>query len=63
MFSLDEYNAAREGAALLDRSTAGKISLTGADRASFLHALLTNDIAGLTPGAGTYAATSRHRDE
>src|SRR6266576_4210402 len=56
MFSLDQYAAAKEGVALIDRSSQGKIALTGADRASFLHALLTNDIARLTPGTGTYAA-------
>jgi folate-binding protein YgfZ len=56
MFSLDQYTAAKEGAALLDRSAQGKIALSGADRASFLHSLLTNDIARLTPGTGTYAA-------
>jgi tRNA-modifying protein YgfZ len=56
MFSLDQYRAAKEGAALIDRSTQGRISLTGRDRAAFLHALLTNDIARLTAGTGTYAA-------
>jgi folate-binding protein YgfZ len=56
MFSLEQYNAAREGAAIIDRSAQGKVALTGADRASFLHSLLTNDIARLTPGTGTYAA-------
>jgi folate-binding protein YgfZ len=56
MFSTDQYTAATERAAFLDRSSQGKISLTGADRAAFLHALLTNDIAGLVPGTGTYAA-------
>jgi tRNA-modifying protein YgfZ len=56
MFSLEQYKAAREGAAIIDRSARGRISLTGADRASFLHSLLTNDIARLTPGTGTYAA-------
>ena len=56
MFSLDQYNAAKGGAALLDRSTQGKISFTGPDRAAFLHGLLTNDIARLTAGTGTYAA-------
>jgi folate-binding protein YgfZ len=54
--SSHQYTAAKEGAALIDRSAQGKISLTGADRASFLHALLTNDIARLTPGTGAYAA-------
>jgi tRNA-modifying protein YgfZ len=56
MFSLEQYHAAKERAAIIDRSTQGKIALTGPDRASFLHALLTNDIARLTPGTGTYAA-------
>ena len=56
MFSLDQYTAAHERAVLIDRSTQGKIALTGADRASFLHALLTNDIARLAAGTGTYAA-------
>jgi folate-binding protein YgfZ len=56
MFSLDQYNAAKGGAALIDRSTQGKISLAGPDRAAFLHGLLTNDIARLTAGTGTYAA-------
>ena len=45
MFSLDQYNAAHNSAALIDRSSQGTIALTGGDRASFLHALLTNDIA------------------
>lgn len=56
MSSLDPYKAAHNSAVFVDRSSRGKISLTGADRASFLHALLTNDIARLTPGTGTYAA-------
>jgi folate-binding protein YgfZ len=56
MFSLDQYTAAKERAAIIDRSAQGKIALAGADRASFLHALLTNDIARLTPGTGAYAA-------
>src|SRR5437773_238650 len=56
MFSAEQYAAAREHAAVIDRSDRGKISLIGADRASFLHALLTNDVARLTPGTGTYAA-------
>ena len=41
---------------LIDRSSQGTIALTGGDRASFLHALLTNDIARLTSGQGVYAA-------
>lgn len=56
MFSVDQYNAAHNSGALVDRSTQGTIALTGADRAAFLHALLTNDIALLTKGRGVYAA-------
>jgi folate-binding protein YgfZ len=50
------YTALRHGAALIDRSSAGRILLTGADRRSYLQGLLTNDIAALTPGTGCYAA-------
>lgn len=55
MFSIDHYDAAHNSAIVFDRSL-GTIALTGGDRASFLHALLTNDIASLTRGRGAYAA-------
>ena len=50
------YAALRGGAGLVDRSGAGRILLTGADRRSYLQGLLTNDIEALTPGTGCYAA-------
>ena len=56
MFSLDQYQAARTSAIIVDRSAHGTIALTGADRLSFLHALLTNDIARLRKGTGIYSA-------
>src|SRR5688572_10937875 len=56
MFSLDQYTSAHRSAVIVDRSTHGTVGLTGADRRSFLHALLTNDIARLTKGTGTYSA-------
>lgn len=56
MFSLDQYLAVRRSAGLIDRSSQGKIALTGSDRASFLHGLLTNDILALGAGTGCYAA-------
>jgi folate-binding protein YgfZ len=56
MFSLDQYAAAHNSAITIDRSSQGTIVLTGGDRASFLHALLTNDIALLAKGKGVYAA-------
>ena len=50
------YTAAHEGAAWLDRSARGRLVVSGADRRSYLHGLLTNDITALTPGTGCYAA-------
>ena len=50
------YDAARHGAALIDRSDRGRIAVSGKDRASYLHGLLTNDIAALRTGEGCYAA-------
>jgi tRNA-modifying protein YgfZ len=50
------YEAGRTRAALVDRSDRGRVVATGADRRSYLHGLLTNDIAALTPGRGCYAA-------
>src|ERR1700693_2717646 len=49
------YDALRNSAAWLDLSTRGKIKLTGEDRARLLHAMTTNHIEQLTPGAGCYA--------
>ncbi len=56
MFSLDQYAAAHKSAVIREQSTRGTIALAGGDRKSFLHALLTNDIAALTKGSGAYAA-------
>lgn len=56
MFSLDQYTSAHSGSIIVDRSAQGKVAITGADRLSFLHALLTNDVARLTKGTGTYSA-------
>lgn len=56
MYSPEQYRALHEGAGLLDRSSRGRLRLTGADRRAYLQGLLTNDIAALAPGAGCYAA-------
>jgi folate-binding protein YgfZ len=50
------YDALRTGAGLVDRSEAGRLLVTGADRRAYLQGLLTNDIEALTPGTGCYAA-------
>ena len=49
------YDELRNGAAWLDGSGRGKIRVTGPDRARLLHAMTTNHIQQLTPGAGCYA--------
>jgi len=54
--SLDAYAAARERAGLVDRPDRGRIVVSGADRASFLQGLLTNDVVALKSGQGCYAA-------
>jgi folate-binding protein YgfZ len=53
---LPAYDAARSGAALIDRSDRGRLVVSGNDRASYLQGLLTNDIAALKPGDGCYSA-------
>ncbi len=50
------YEAARHRAAWVDRSDRGRIVVSGADRASYLQGLLTNDIVALKTGQGCYTA-------
>jgi folate-binding protein YgfZ len=50
------YDAARHRAALIDRSNRGRIVVSGADRATYLQGLLTNDVVALKAGQGCYAA-------
>jgi aminomethyltransferase len=49
------YDALRTAAAWLDLSARGRIYATGDDRARLLHAMTTNHVQQLTPGAGCYA--------
>jgi folate-binding protein YgfZ len=51
-----DYRAITEACGLLDRSERGKLALTGADAKSFLQGQVSNDVEGLTPGFGCYAA-------
>jgi folate-binding protein YgfZ len=51
-----EYRAITESCGLFDRSQQGKLALTGAGAAEFLQGQVTNDVQGLEPGAGCYAA-------
>src|ERR1700723_1300860 len=51
-----DYRAITEACGLLDRSERGKLALTGGGAAEFLQGQVTNDVEGLEPGAGCYAA-------
>ena len=51
-----EYGVLTGSCGVLDRSERGKLALTGGEAKSFLQGQLTNDIEGLTPEHGCYAA-------
>jgi len=50
-----------EGAGLLDRSERGKLTLTGPDAIEFLNGQVTNELEGIRPGEGRYAAFLTHK--
>ena len=56
-----EYAALTERCGLVDASERGKLALTGAEAKDFLHGQVTNDINGLEPGSGCYAAFLTHK--
>ncbi|HEU4393082.1 MAG TPA: folate-binding protein [Solirubrobacterales bacterium] len=51
-----QYRQLREECGLLDRSDRGKLLVSGPDGAEYLQGQLTNDVEGLEPGDGQYAA-------
>src|SRR5512140_727822 len=51
----DEYRAIKESAAIFDLSYRGKLIFTGADRAAYLHRMLSNEVKGLEAGQSNYA--------
>ncbi|MBI4532094.1 MAG: aminomethyl transferase family protein [Candidatus Latescibacteria bacterium] len=53
---LAEHNVVRTDVGLIDLSHRGVLRITGPDRTTFLHNLVTNDITSLSPGMGCYAA-------
>jgi folate-binding protein YgfZ len=50
-----EYELAKSAAVVVDRSSRGKLLLTGADVADFLQGQVSNDVEALEPGQGCYA--------
>ena len=56
MFSLDGYQAVQAGGAVVRRTDRRVLAISGADRASWLQGLLTNDVESLAEGEVRYAA-------
>jgi folate-binding protein YgfZ len=46
---------------IVDRSSRGKVRLGGSEAAEFLQGQVTNDVEGLSPGQGCYAALLNHK--
>jgi tRNA-modifying protein YgfZ len=57
----EEHRVLVEGCGLLDRSARGKLALTGGDALEFLNGQVTNELIGLAPGQGRYAAFLTHK--
>jgi len=51
----DQYRIISDGAGWLDRAGRGRVRFRGSDAASFLQALVSNEVASLQPGQGVYA--------
>jgi len=56
MFSLDAYRSALAAGGVVRRTDRGVLVVSGADRATWLQGLLTNDVESLKPGETRYAA-------
>src|SRR3954454_21786811 len=56
-----ESRALPERCGLLHRAGRGRLALTGRERRTFLHGQVTQDIEGLEPGHGRYAALLTHK--
>jgi len=50
-----EEQALVDGAGLIDGRNRGSVLVSGPDASSFLHSLLSQDVAGLSPGDGAHA--------
>src|SRR3954471_10481979 len=50
-----EYELAKSAAVVVDRSSRGRLILTGTDVADFLQGQVSNDVEALLPGSGCYA--------
>src|SRR5579859_2096824 len=56
-----EHDLLTRACGLVDRSERGKLALTGAGAIEFLNGQVTNELVGLCPGEGRYAAFLTHK--
>jgi folate-binding protein YgfZ len=56
-----EHQTLLEGCGVLDRSERGRLALTGPGAIEFLGGQVTNELEGLQPGEGVYAAFLTHK--
>ena len=56
-----EHCAVRQSVGVIDLSHRGRLRLTGSDRAAYLHRIISNDVEGLSVGAGNYATILTNR--
>ncbi len=56
-----DYRTLTEACGLVDRAGRGRLALTGPDAKTFLQGQVTQDIEGLEPGRGAYAAFLTHK--
>jgi folate-binding protein YgfZ len=56
-----EYATLTEQCGIVDRSERGKLALTGSGAVEFLNGQVTNELVGLSPGEGCYAAFLTHK--
>ena len=59
--TVSEHHAVRNSVGISDVSYRGRYSLTGEDRAKFLHRIISNDIENLSVEEGTYATLLTNR--
>ena len=59
--AVSEHQAVRTRVGIVELSHRGRLRLTGEDRATFLHRIISNDVEGLEAGQGNYATLLTNR--
>ena len=57
----EEHHAVRQSVGVVDLSHRGRLRLTGSDRSTYLHRIISNDVEGLSVGEGNYATILTNR--